>query len=170
MEARVAMTPSAMRRRPGAPRRVPLLVRAAVAIRRLGPLLVGALAVFACGALVARGLFARGALLVGPAALAGGATWLAILGALVWRRRRERAREWLDAQIAVHLVVGAFAAIDTTGGLSSDFYPLLYAMIAFVVAMTPARVGIVAIVAAVLFEGTLWMRQGTVDDTRRLAI
>ena len=155
---------------PPAPRSVPLLVRAAVAIRRAGPALAGVLAAGAGAVLVAHGLFAHGELLVGPAALGAGAVWLAILGVLVRRRRRERAREWLDALIAVHLVAGAFAAIDTTGGLASDFYPLLYAMIAFVVAMTPAPVGIVAIVTAVLFEGVLWMRQGSVDDTRRLAI
>jgi two-component system, cell cycle response regulator len=126
--------------------------------------------VIGAAALVATGLFAHGELLDGPAALFAGGLWLAILALLVARRRRERARDWLDAQIAVHLVVGAFAAIETTGGLGSDFYPLLYAMIAFLVAMTPARVGIVAIVTAVLFEGVLWTRHGSLDDTRRLAI
>jgi len=154
-------------------------VRLAVGVRRIGPLLAGAGAVGLSAAFVGTGSFAHGELLEGPAALGAGALWLAVLAALVrWRRRTpasgarhsERPREWLDAEIAVHLVVGAFAAIDTTGGLASDFYPLLYAMIAFLVAMTPARVGIVAIVAAVLFEGVLWARHGSIDDTRRFAI
>ncbi|MBI2897139.1 MAG: diguanylate cyclase [Deltaproteobacteria bacterium] len=147
-------------------RSAPLLLRAAVAIRRLGPIAAGFAAIACMGVTVASGAFEGSR----PLVIGLGVAWLAVLGLSIWRRRHERHRELLDALVAMHLVSGAFAAIDITGGIDSDFYPLLYVMVAFLVAMSHRLVAVVSIAGAVLLESNLWLRHGSIDDYRRLAI
>jgi len=177
--ARVGATPM-VRDRLGLQRRRPLLVRLYAALlgdmgllgaparRRLGGALLravpGAVAL-AAGALVARRAF-ESPVPGWPEAAALAALAVA-LGAVVWRRTERAAagasasrREQLELGALFVVAAQAMAQTAGGGGVESPLQPLVYLVMAFLVAFLSRAVGFALVLIAVLLEGLAWQARG----------
>ncbi|WP_373048172.1 diguanylate cyclase [Vulgatibacter sp.] len=126
--------------------------RALRTVARVLPALVGLLAAWA----VAGGRFSDLAAL----GLQQGLLLLALLASITflgWRRVQRVAREipstaWEEAEIGALLLVAGHALAQPLGGVDSPLHPVLYLLMAFLVAFLPARVGIGLTAFAVLLD------------------
>ena len=137
------------------------LVHAALTIRKTARASVGFGAVLACAALLLLGVF-----MVEPAALglehgAVGLAWLAIFGARVNRRVRDRGSErdarWLDLELGLLLLAAVHAGVQIGGGLGSAVYPIVYVLVAFLSSFARPPMGTVLVFAAIALEAGLML-------------
>jgi diguanylate cyclase (GGDEF)-like protein len=147
--------------------RAPAVVRAGFALRRFARAASGpALGTLAC-AIVAIGAIDRGR--PGPAAVAAASLLLVILGSALAVRLRFRdpsaraqqaswiartARTFVDLQLGLALLAGAFALVEVTGGAGSGILPLVYLVVAFAATfLEPAAAAAVTLAALTLIAG-----------------
>lgn len=135
------------------------LVQAALTVRRGARGAFGYFAAFGLGLLVALGLFGRREALGLEHAVVF-AAWAVVLGARVSGRVRERRKDptqtWLDFEVALLLLTAAHALLQMFGGLSSPFYPLMYAFVAFVAAFADRAAARAFVASAIGFEALLY--------------
>ncbi len=90
---------------------------------------------------------------------------LATICVLGWRRMQRVAREQPpsvreDAELGALLLVGGYALAQPLGGIDSPVYPLLYLLMAFLVAFLPLRVGAAITLFAVLVDVAIFAGAG----------
>jgi len=139
---------------------MPSLVHAALTIRKT------ARASFGFGATLAfTGLLLLGVFLVEPRELglehgAVGLAWLAIFGARLNHRAKERVvgsdGRWLDLELGLLLLVATHAGVQIGGGLTSTVYPVIYVLVAFLSSFARPPMGTVLIFSAIGLEAVLF--------------
>jgi two-component system cell cycle response regulator len=143
------------------------LVQAALNVRRSARGAFGYFAAFGLGLLVALGLFGRRETLGFEHAVVF-AAWAVVLGTRVSGRVRERrkdpAQSWLDFEVALLLLTAAHALLQVFGGLSSPFYPLMYAFVAFVAAFAERAAARAFVACAIGFEALLYFATEAQQD------
>lgn len=132
-----------------------LLVRALPAV--VGAVAVGAVASGGFSGLQRLGLW-HGALLL---------ALLATLAVLGLRRMQREARAQPstlreEAEVGALLLVAGYALAQPLGGIDSPLYPVLYLLMAFLVAFLPGRVGVGLTAFAVLVDVALFAAQGAI--------
>ncbi|MCA9602311.1 MAG: GAF domain-containing protein, partial [Myxococcales bacterium] len=136
------------------------LVHAALAVRKTTRSYYGvAAAIVVAGACVA-GVFEGAIEDPRPWPIALGMTWLAAFAtrATVRFRDQERGRTNLraDIELSLLLLAAVHAVVQLGGGITGEFYPLVYVLVACVAAFADKAVGTALVLAAVLFEAVLF--------------
>jgi len=136
------------------------LVHAALTIRKTARASYGFVAAAALGGLALLGVFS-----VRPGALGiehglVGFVWASVFLVRVLGRFRDedvdRAGARLDLELGLLLLVAAHAVVQLTGGLEGPYYPLVYALVAFLASFARKPAGTVLVIAAVVLEAGLW--------------
>ncbi|MCA9606902.1 MAG: diguanylate cyclase [Myxococcales bacterium] len=155
------------------------LVHAALTIRKTARASFGFVAAAAFLGLLLLGVFG-----VRPEALglehgAVGLAWLAIFGARVARRVREREESpssssasgrWLDLELGLLLLIAAHAGVQIAGGLGSAVYPAVYVLVAFMVSFARRPMGTALVFVAIGMEAALTALTEPSADWRRLSL
>jgi hypothetical protein len=81
--------------------------------------------------------------------------------------RAQRVSRWMrmasafaDLEVALALVAGMYALLAVTGGLQSEMYPLLYAVVAFSATFQRRSAAVATTIAVLLLEGSSLYRFG----------
>jgi diguanylate cyclase (GGDEF)-like protein len=83
--------------------------------------------------------------------------WAAIFGLRARSRSIEPADgSWLDLELGALLLVAAHAVVQSLGGLTSEAYPAIYVLIAFLAAFARRPMGAALVLGAVIFEAGLY--------------
>ena len=135
------------------------LVHAALTIRKTARASFGFVATSAFAGLLLLGVFFVQPEELGFEHAAVGVAWLAIFGARVARRVREREGSadgrWLDLELGLLMLVAVHAAVQIGGGVSSAVYPVVYVLVAFLASFARRPMGTALVLGAVGFEAAL---------------
>jgi diguanylate cyclase (GGDEF)-like protein len=139
--------------------------------------LVRSIAGFAIGyaalALAAFGVFRDPGRTGTPQLLALAGLAALLLGRLFERLQRgqasRRARAWTDLELGTLFVAAAFVIIEITGGPAGLLYPLIYALVAFLVAFHGLAQSIYFITLILGCEAATWILQAQPDGWRLFA-
>ncbi len=150
------------------------LVHAALTIRKTARASFGFVAAAAFLGLLLLGVFR----VESPSALglehgAVGLAWLAIFGARVARRVRERdggEHRWLDLELGLLLLLAAHAGVQIAGGLASTVYPVIYVLVAFLASFARPPIGTVLVLVAIGLEAALTALAEPHSDWARLSL
>ena len=101
--------------------------------------------------------------------------WVLVFG---WRAHERQRREksnnnpsWgRDLELGLLLVVMTYAVVQTTGGLESAFYPLVYILIAFLVAFFSWKPAVILVPAALGLEALLLLFASSSSSWETLAV
>jgi diguanylate cyclase (GGDEF)-like protein len=96
--------------------------------------------------------------------------WAVVFG--VRAKSREEAmpagaRAWLDLELGLLVLVLAHAVVQSLGGLTSDAYPAIYVLVAFLAAFAQRPAGTLLVALAVLLEAGLYF---VTEDRRDAAL
>jgi diguanylate cyclase (GGDEF)-like protein len=149
------------------------LVQAALTVRRTARASFGFLAAAAFAVLVFLGVFRVEPDALGLEHAIVAASWVVLFAARATARfRREDlgVRATLDLELGLLLLTAVHATVQVAGGLTSDVYPLVFILIAFVASFAEKPMGTVLVLVAVAFEALLWFVTESQHDAAPFAV
>jgi diguanylate cyclase (GGDEF)-like protein len=136
------------------------LVHAALTVRRTARATFGYLAAAAFAILDLLGVFRVGYEELGLEHGVVTAAWIAVFASRATARFKQeesgRVRTSLDLELGLLLLTAAHAVVQVGGGLTSDLYPLVYILVAFIASFGERPVGSILVLFAVFLEAGLW--------------
>jgi diguanylate cyclase (GGDEF)-like protein len=133
------------------------LVHAALTVRRTARASYGLAAAAVFGLLDVLGVFLVRPEDLGPEHAIVGTAWAAIFGTrAITRMRRQPGSGFVDLELGVLLLVAIHAVVQVGGGLTSNLYPLVYVLVAFLATFSESPRGLLLVLIAVAFEAALY--------------
>jgi diguanylate cyclase (GGDEF)-like protein len=153
---------------------MPTLVHAALTVRRTARATFGYLAAAAFAVLDLLAVFRVEPEALGVEHALVGVAWLVVFAFRATRRFREEehgaVRATTDLELGLLLLVAVHAVVQIGGGLTSDLYPLVYVLVAFVASFGRKPVGTYLLLAAVVLEAGLYFVTEARTDPRPFAV
>ena len=136
------------------------LVHAALTVRRTFRASFGIVAALAFSGLLLLGVFDVPSTALRVEHWFVVAAWAAVLGARTIARFRQPeiddAVRQLDLEVGLLLLVGVHGIVQVGGGLTSELYPLVYVLVAFLASFARRPMGSLLVAAAILLEAGLY--------------